>query len=141
MEFTELFSHLLIDLQSLFRKNNKNLSLSLSQITLLYSIPALGISMSSLSLRLGLDNSTLTRLINVLENRSLVKKRSNPDDKRSTIVRLTQKGEEKVEMIEINLNDFCEDIVGSFSYEEKRDLKDMLNRIHWNLTKNKISDN
>ena len=141
MEFTELFSHLLIDLQSLFRKNNKNLSLSLSQITLLYSIPALGISMSSLSLRLGLDNSTLTRLINVLENRSLVKKRSNPDDKRSTIVRLTQKGEEKVEMIEINLNDFCEDIVGSFSYEEKRDLKDMLNRIQWNLTKNKISDN
>ena len=71
MEIAELFSQLLIDLQSLFRKNNKNLSLSLSQIVVLSSIPALGATMSSLSSRIGVDNSTLTRLINVLENKEL----------------------------------------------------------------------
>ena len=77
MEITELFSQLLIDLQSLFRKNNKNLSLSLSQIVVLSSIPALGTTMSSLSSRIGVDNSTLTRLINVLETKELVMQKSH----------------------------------------------------------------
>jgi len=141
MEITELFSQLLIDLQSLFRKNNKNLSLSLSQIVVLSSIPALGTTMSSLSLRIGVDNSTLTRLINVLENKELVKKMGNPDDKRSTIVVLTKLGEKNVNEIEININRFSEDVVSSFSSVDRDIMKEMLNKLHWNLVKHKIKDN
>ena len=141
MEITELFIQLLIDLQSLFRKNNKNLSLSLSQIVVLSSIPVMGTTMSNLSFRIGVDNSTLTRLINVLENKGLVQKTSNPEDKRSTIVRLTKLGEENVKMIELNIKRFSKDIVSTFSSLEKGTLIDMLNKLHWNISKYKIKDN
>jgi len=141
MEITELFIQLLIDLQSLFRKNNKNLSLSLSQIVVLSSIPVMGTTMSNLSFRIGVDNSTLTRLINVLENKGLVQKTSNPEDKRSTIVRLTKLGEENVKMIELNIKVFSKDIVSTFSSLEKGTLIDMLNKLHWNISKYKIKDN
>ena len=141
MEIAELFSQLLIDLQSSFRKNNKNLSLSLSQIVVLSSIPALGTTMSSLSSRIGVDNSTLTRLINVLENKELVKKTGNPDDKRSTIVVLTKLGEKNVNKIETNINRFSEDALSSFSSLDRDIMKEMLNKLHWHLTKHKIKDN
>ena len=141
MEIAELFSQLLIDLQSLFRKNNKNLPLSLSQIVVLSSIPALGTTMSSLSLRIGVDNSTLTRLINVLENKELVQKMSNPDDKRSTIVILTKLGEKNVKIIENNINRISEHVVSSFSSSDRNAMKETLNKLHWHLAKHKIIDN
>ena len=141
MEIAELFSQLLIDLQSLFRKNNKNLPLSLSQIVVLSSIPALGTTMSSLSLRIGVDNSTLTRLINVLEDKELVQKMSNPDDKRSTIIILTKLGEKNVKIIENNINRISEHVVSSFSSSDRNVMKETLNKLHWHLAKHKIIDN
>ena len=66
MKYAELLTNLLIDLQSIFRENNKNLSLSFSQIIVISSIPEAGIDMTGLSRKLGVDNSTTTRLINVL---------------------------------------------------------------------------
>ena len=141
MEITELFIQLLIDLQSLVRKNNKSLSLSLSQIVVLSSVPAMGTTMSSLSFRIGVDNSTLTRLINVLENKGLVQKKSNPEDKRSTIVRLTKLGEENVKMIEFNIKRSSKDVVNTFSSLEKGTLIDIFNKLHWNISKHKIKDN
>ena len=141
MEITELFIQLLIDLQSLVRKNNKSLSLSLSQVVVLSSIPAMGTTMSSLSFRIGVDNSTLTRLINVLENKGLVQKTSNPEDKRSTIVRLTKLGEENVKMIEFNIKRSSKDVVNTFSSLEKGTLIDIFNKLHWNISKHKIKDN
>mgnify|MGYP003321440983 FL=1 len=141
MEITELFIQLLIDLQLFVRKNNKNLSLSLSQIVVLSSIPAMGTTMSSLSFRIGVDNSTLTRLINVLENKGLVQKTSNPEDKRSTIVRLTKLGEENVKMIEFNIKGFSKDAVSTFTSSEKGALIDIFNKLHWNISKHKIKDN
>ena len=75
MEFSELFTQLLIDLQSVFRKNNKHLPISFSQVVLLVSIPADGITMSALAKRVGVDNSTLTRLIQIMEEKKIVHKK------------------------------------------------------------------
>ena len=59
MEFGELLKQFLIDLQSLFRTSTKKLNVTLSQITLISSIPIDGINMSTLSHRIGVDNSCL----------------------------------------------------------------------------------
>ena len=101
----------------------------------------MGTTMSSLSFRIGVDNSTLTRLINVLENKGLVQKTSNPEDKRSTIVRLTKLGEENVKMIEFNIKGFSKDAVSTFTSSEKGALIDIFNKLHWNISKHKIKDN
>ena len=81
MEFGELLNQFLIDLQSLFRTQTKSLNLTLPQIMLLSSIPTDGIDMTSLSHRLGVDNSTLTRLIDVLVKNRYVQKIKTPQIK------------------------------------------------------------
>ena len=86
MEFGELLKQFLIDLQSLFRIQLKHLNLTLPQIMLISSIPIDGIDMTSLSRKLGIDNSTLTRLIDILLKKSIAEKNNNPIDKRSIIV-------------------------------------------------------
>ena len=76
MEFAELLKQLLIDLQSIFRKNNKDLPLSLAQVIVISSIPIEGINMTALSQRLGVDNSTLTRLIDILIRNNFIKRKN-----------------------------------------------------------------
>ena len=141
MEFEELFTQLLIDLQAVFRKNNKNTSLSLSQVIVLSSIPVDGIIMGDLALRIGVDNSTLTRLIGVLKNKGLVKKISNNEDKRSKLINLTDLGENSIKIIETSTSRITEKTLKSLSHSDKALLKESLNKLHWDLTKYKLSDN
>ena len=141
MEFEELFTQLLIDLQAVFRKNNKNTSLSLSQVIVLSSIPVDGIIMGDLALRIGVDNSTLTRLIGVLKNKGLVKKISNNEDKRSKLINLTDLGENSIKIIETRTSRFTEKTLKSLSHSDKALLKESLNKLHWDLTKYKLADN
>mgnify|MGYP003327388349 FL=1 len=141
MEFEELFTQLLIDLQAVFRKNNKNTSLSLSQVIVLSSIPVDGIIMGDLALRIGVDNSTLTRLIGVLKNKGLVKKISYNEDKRSKLINLTDLGENSIKIIETSTSRITEKTLKSLSHSDKALLKESLNKLHWDLTKYKLSDN
>ena len=140
MEFAELLKQLLIDLQSIFRKNNKELPISFSQVIVISSIPNDGINMSLLSYRIGVDNSTLTRLIDILIKNNYVIKLKNPKDKRSTIVSLTKDGGEILNKIESNIDSFSEKIYNHFPMEDKIKIKDILSALHWNVSKYKLSD-
>ena len=140
MEFAELLKLLLIDLQSIFRKNNKELPISFSQVIVISSIPNDGINMSLLSYRIGVDNSTLTRLIDILIKNNYVIKIKNPKDKRSTIVSLTKDGGEILNKIESNIDSFSEKIYNHFPMEDKIKIKDILSALHWNVSKYKLSD-
>ena len=140
MEFSELFTQLLIDLQSLYRKNNKDLPMSLSQVVLLSSISADGIKMSDLAERVGVDNSTLTRLIDILEKKDLVQKKRNANDRRSRLIYLSKLGEENIKFIELNTDRFVEDILKNTSNVDRTIFKDGLNSLHWAITRYKLSD-
>ena len=72
MNSGELLNQLLIDLQSLFRTSFRKKKFTLSQINLISSIPINGIEMTSISIYLGIDNSTLTRNVNVLINQNIL---------------------------------------------------------------------
>ena len=110
----ELLTSFLIDLQRIFRTSIVPKELSYSQVLAILVIPNDGIEMSELAWVLGLENSTVTRLIARLENNGFVKREKSKVDKRSTIVFLNNKGltiqkniEKKSDLIgqEIFLND------------------------------------
>ena len=69
MNYGELLSSFLVDLQSLYRKNISIEGASFPQILALSIIPDDGIEMSALSKKIGIDNSTSTRLIIGLEKK------------------------------------------------------------------------
>ena len=141
MEFPELFTQLLIDLQSVFRKNNKDLPISLSQAVLLLSIPRDGIIMSELAIRVGVDNSTLTRLIHTMDENSLIQKKRNKNDRRSTLIYLSKIGEKNVKLIEANIDQFTNKILQNIPNIDQVRLKNDLNSLHWAVTMFKLSEN
>ena len=139
MEFGELLKQFLIDLQCLFRTQLKHLNLTLPQIMLISSIPIDGIDMTSLSKKLGIDNSTLTRIIRILLENGIVKKTSNPIDKRSIIVSLSRKGESLQLKIEKEMDLFISALYKNIPMENREELNESLSAFHWSVSKHKLN--
>ena len=140
MEFGELLKQFLIDLQSLFRTNTKSLNLTLPQIMLMSSIPTDGIDMTSLSHRIGVENSTLTRLIDVLIKNKFVLKNKNPLDGRSMLVSVTKSGEQLQKTIEAEVDQLGLDIFHHIPMEDQDEVKEILMTFHWIVTKYKMNN-
>jgi|TARA_B100000745_G_scaffold53714_1_gene31900 DNA-binding MarR family transcriptional regulator len=136
MEFGELLKALLLDLQSLFRFQVSNPDLTLPQILLLSSISDEGVDMSSLSKQMGVDNSTMTRLIDVLIRNGWAIKYKNKKDGRVVMVEITKKGEILQEEIDKNIDKFGYEIYNSISPEDREEVMEILTEFHWVLSKN-----
>jgi len=136
MEFGELLKALLLDLQSLFRFQVSNPDLTLPQILLLSSISDEGVDMSSLSKQMGVDNSTMTRLIDVLIRNGWAIKYKNKKDGRVVMVEITKKGEVLQEEIDKNIDKFGYEIYNSISQEDREEVMEILTEFHWVLSKN-----
>jgi len=136
MEFGELLKAFLLDLQSLFRFQVSNPDLTLPQILLLSSISDEGVDMSSLSKQMGVDNSTMTRLIDVLIRNGWAIKYKNKKDGRVVMVEITKKGEVLQEEIDKNIDKFGYEIYNSISPENREEVMEILTEFHWVLSKN-----
>ena len=135
MEFGELLKAFLLDLQSLFRYRVTNTDLTLPQILLLSSISSEGTDMSSLSKQMGVDNSTMTRLIGILIRNNWVEKFKGENDKRVVFVKITVKGEKIRQEIDNKINDFGLDIINTINPEDRNDIRETLTTLHWILSK------
>ena len=135
MEFGELLKQFLIDLQSLFRTQFKKLDLTLSQIILISSIPIDGIDMTTLSIKIGVDNSTLTRLIDILMKKGIVQKNRSSQDRRSYIISVTKKGELLQSKIEDEIGSFVSKLFRNTRLEDQEELKKSLSSFHWIVSK------
>ena len=136
MEFGELLKALLLDLQSLFRFQVSNPDLTHPQILLLSSISDEGVDMSSLSKQMGVDNSTMTRLIDVLIRNGWAIKYKNKKDGRVVMVEITKKGEILQEEIDKNIDKFGYEIYNSISPEDREEVMEILTEFHRVLSKN-----
>ena len=139
MEFGELLKQFLIDLQSLFRTSTKKLNITFSQITLISSIPTDGIDMSTLSHRIGVDNSTLTRLIDILIRNNFVQKSKNPNDGRSFIISLTNNGEKLQFRIEEEIDRLGFKLYNKIPTEDQNEVKEVLSSLHWLISKYRLN--
>ena len=135
MEFGELLKVFLLDLQSIFRYRVSSPDLTLPQILLLSSISSDGTDMSSLSKQMGVDNSTMTRLIGVLIRNNWVEKYKVENDKRVVFVKITLKGEAIRNEIDKKINDFGIEIINAIAPEDRNEIREMLTSLHWVLSK------
>jgi DNA-binding MarR family transcriptional regulator len=135
MEFGELLKLFLLDLQRLFRSKIVDGELTLSQILLISCIPDESIDMTSLAQQIGVDNSTLTRLVDVLIRRDWVFKTKDTIDKRITLLGLTQKGEDIQNKIEDRIDYYGDMVYESIAVEDRDEVKEILSSFHWTLSK------
>ena len=105
--------------------------LSLSQYFTLTNISASGVSMSELSTMLGVDNSTLTRNINVLINRDLVTKSKSDHDRRAYTIGLSKVGERVMDKLEKQMESTLQEFIADIDPASKQPLIDVIESINW----------
>ena len=135
MNYSELLSSFLIDLQSLYRKNVSISGASFPQILALSIIPDDGIEMSALSKKIGIDNSTATRLVMGLEKKGWVNRRSANYDKRVIQVALTQDGDEIQTQLEQQFDSLGAAIEREVDPLDRNEMIEYVSSLHWILSK------
>ena len=135
MNYSELLSSFLIDLQSLYRKNVSISGASFPQIMALSIIPDDGIEMSALSKKIGIDNSTATRLVMGLEKKGWVNRRSANYDKRVIQVALTQDGDEIQTQLEQQFDSLGAAIEREVDPLDRNEMIEYVSSLHWILSK------
>ncbi len=135
MEFGELLKLILVDLQRLFRSQIIQGKLTLPQLLLISSIPDNGIDMTTLAQQLGVDNSTLTRLVDILLKRRWVLKKKSSVDHRITLLFLTLDGEKIQDMIEERIDYFGNQLYNAIPQADRDEVKEILSAFQWHLSK------
>jgi DNA-binding MarR family transcriptional regulator len=110
-------------------KNN----LSLSQYYTLSNISSNGISMSELSLIVGIDNSTLTRNINILINRSLVRKEQSQADKREQLILLSSKGNQIAQKLDSDMEKLLNQFIISIDEDQRQLFINTIEMLNWKM--------
>ena len=135
MQLGELLSALLVNLQTLI-KSEVNLDRgSFPKIIALSIIPFDGLEMSALSKRMGIDNSTATRLVMGMEKINWVKRQSALHDKRVTQVFLTEKGYSLQGDLEKQFELIGKAIGESLKTSDRLTISDSLSSLNWALLK------
>ena len=135
MSYGEILSSFFIDLQSIFRKKIKIKNASFQQIMALATIPSKGIEMTPLAKKIGIDNSTATRLIKRMEDNGWVNRVVSSHDKRVTEVRLTNAGSNMQIEIEKQCEKIGEMIEKSMNRIDRQAVHDSIQSLHWTLIK------
>ncbi|WP_433298061.1 MarR family winged helix-turn-helix transcriptional regulator [Actinoplanes sp. CA-030573] len=79
--------------------------------------------------RLGVDRTTMVDLVDALEGKGLVERRSDPADRRRNLVHLTARGREVLADGERIHQDVEKTFLGALSAQEGEQLKDLLRRV------------
>ena len=135
MNYGEVLHALSIDLQSFFRRSIKIDGASFPQILALAVVPDDGIEMSSLSKRLGLDRSTVTRLIIGLEKKGWAVRKKQQKDNRIIKVFLTSAGEEKQSQLEDKIDKLGSLVEKGIDPFDRSELLEYLWSAHWTISK------
>ena len=135
MHYGEFISSFLIDLQRLFRLDISINDMTYSQVLAIISIPNDGIEMSELARKLGLDNSTITRLIARLEKKGWVAREKSKRDQRAIKVFLKTKGLIIQQDIEKKIESIGEKIKIEIDAEKKESTLEHLYTFQWGLRK------
>ena len=135
MYYGEFISSFLIDLQRLFRLDISIKDITYSQVLAIISIPNDGVEMSELARKLGLDNSTVTRLIVRLEKKDWVGREKSKRDKRAIKVFLKTKGLVIQQDIEKKIESIGEKIKMEIDDERRESILEHLYAFQWGLRK------
>ena len=135
MHYGEFISSFLIDLQRLFRLDISIKDITYSQVLAIISIPNDGVEMSELARKLGLDNSTVTRLIVRLEKKDWVGREKSKRDKRAIKVFLKTKGLKIQQDIEKKIELIGEKIKIEIDDKKRESLLEHLYTFQWSLRK------
>jgi DNA-binding MarR family transcriptional regulator len=95
----------------------------------LLSIDAKGTPSTTLGPKMGMESTSLSRLLNTMEERNLIYRTQNPEDGRSILIHLTKFGKEKRDDSKAVVLHFNETIQETLSPEKIKIFFEIMNKI------------
>ena len=135
MQSGELLSSLFINLQALIRREVNLGRASFPKVIALSIIPPDGLEMSALAKKMGIDNSTATRLVTGMELAGWLNRQQNSYDKRVTQVFLTRKGYSLQNELEQQFSLIGKVVEDSVNPSDRVNVFDSLSSLNWVLLK------
>lgn len=93
------------------------------------------VTQKELSIRTDKDQATLTKILDLLEKQELIKRVSNPDDRRSFLIEITSRGTELVQNLASYIEDVFSKIVVGIEKDQLKIYQDVLISLEKNLEK------
>ena len=135
MQLGELLSSLFVNLQALIKREVNLGRASFPKIIALSIIPPDGLEMSALAKKMGVDNSTATRLVIGMEKAGWVKRESSLYDKRVNQAFLTKEGYVLQSNLEEQFELIGKVVEGSLSPADKLGISNAISSLNWVLLK------
>lgn len=135
MRVAEVIRDLACQLQAFIRTLAGERNLSPTQAQVLFTITADGISMSDLARRLGLDPSTMSRIVAMMVAKGWLEQSPSADDRRVTLVALSADGADLHGQLEHDLQLRLDDALGDMDSDDLEKLKRPLEDLAWRLIK------
>ncbi len=108
--------------------------ITLEQYVVLYNlIEEDGINQKSLSKRVDKDQATLARILDILESRNLVERRTTEKDRRSFLVFITEEGKSMVKVIARRLGKVHDEIIAGIPSDKVNLFIEMIKLMNKNL--------
>jgi len=135
MNYGEVLVLFFIELRSLYKKKIDLKGASFQQMIAIVAIPLGSIEMSALSEKLGIDNSTATRLINGLVTKKWVSRHQCEDDKRIIKIGLTKKGKVVQAVFEQQFDKIGQVIEKNIDPVDKQKMIEVISKLKWIMLK------
>ena len=135
MQLGELLTSLFINLQALLKREVNLGRASFPKIIALSIIPPDGLEMSALAKKMGVDNSTATRLVIGMEKTGWVNRESSLYDKRVNQVFLTKEGYDLQSNLEEQFELIGKVVERSLNPADKLSISDTISSLNWVLLK------
>ena len=139
MNYNELISSFLIDLQSYFRKNVSYPGATSQQILSIVVIPSDGIEMAQLAKKIGIKNSTLTRLVDGLIKKNWAMKKPIKKDLRVIKVFLSKKGIKVQNNLNFQISKAGSELEKSLGKDISQNVIEKVSLLHWEILKSQLN--
>jgi len=109
--------------------NARGASITPVQAGILFLLRKNALTMTKLSQILSIDNSAITGLVDRLEKSGLAQRTTNPKDRRTYLIRITEKGKSEIDRAYVIIKRVNEEIKSGFSTDEIETFKRVLNSL------------
>ena len=139
MNYNELISSFLVDLQSYFRKKVSYPGATSQQILSIIVIPNDGIEMAHLAKKIGIKNSTLTRLVDGLIKKKWVLKKPTKKDLRVIKVFLSRRGIKVQNDLNFQISNAGRELEKSLGKDISQNVIEKVSLLHWEIIKSQLN--
>lgn len=131
-----LIYHMAQDLGKFAEKILKPFDLTLEQLHILKTMPSTeGMTQKAIGAAVNKSPANMTRILDRLEGKNLVKRRQDPNDRRATLVFVTEKGKKIIIQVTTIFDSFSTHFLDGVTDQEQQIIREAFNKMSDNLQK------